>query len=179
MIFTTARLQARALTADDAENCFSVYGDPEVMRFITSDGEPAPDVSIVRYLLESGMLAPQPDPRFGFFALERTSDGEFIGTVALTAVEDSPDEYEVGWHLARRHWGNGYATEAGTALLEWGLSTLALDQVLALVRPGNDRSVRVCETLGMRAAGTRMTQGSEHLCFVADRSEDGIACEKA
>ena len=173
MIFETERLRARALTLDDADACFALYSDPEVTRYVTSNGETVPDVAIIRYLLEQGMLAPRADPRFGFWALERRADDVMVGTVALVDVEGSPGEYELGWHLGPAHWGQGYAAESGRALLDYGFKTVGLEQILALVHPKNERSLRACERLGMTRAGTRVHQGYEHVCFVAERAAKG------
>ena len=167
MIFETKRLRARALTLEDADSCFAIYGNPEVMRYITSDGEPVPNVDVVRYLLLGGMLAPRDDPRFGFWALERREENDMAGTVALVEVEGSEGEYELGWHLAPEYWGKGYANESGQALLRYGFDVVGLDRILALVHPDNERSLRACESLGMTRVGMRMNQGYEHVCFEA------------
>ena len=62
---------------------------------------------------------------------------------------------EVGWRFARGAWGRGYATEAGAAALEHAFTDLALAEVIATILPGNLRSVRVAEKLGLRFTGLR------------------------
>jgi len=173
MIFETERLRARALTLEDADACFAIYGNAEVMRYITSDGQPVGNVAVVEYLLQHGMLAPRKDPRFGFWGLERRQDDTMVGTVALVEVEDSEGEFELGWHLLPEHWGLGYANESGAALLRYGFEVAGLDRILALVHPNNDRSLRACERLGMARIGMRMNQGYEHVCFESHRVEAG------
>lgn len=56
---------------------------------------------------------------------------------------------EVGWRLAREHWGHGYATEAGRAALEFGFERLGLEEIVAFTVPDNVASRRVMERLGM------------------------------
>lgn len=170
MIFETERLRARVLTLDDADSCFDIYGNPEVTRYVMSDGEPVGSVAVVEYLLQYGMLAPRRDPRFGFWALERRQDDTMVGTVALVEIEESEGEYEFGWHLSREYWGHGYANESGLALLRYGFEVAGLDRILALVHPDNDRSLRACERLGMARIGMRMNQGYEHVCFESQRA---------
>jgi RimJ/RimL family protein N-acetyltransferase len=53
-----------------------------------------------------------------------------------------------GWTLRADSWGRGYATEAAQACLDWGFRNLDLDYVTAMIRPGNDPSVRVAQRLG-------------------------------
>jgi RimJ/RimL family protein N-acetyltransferase len=70
---------------------------------------------------------------------------------------------EVGWRLAREHWGRGYATEGARAALGHGLGTLGLAQILSIVHSGNARSIRVAGKLGMRPRGRRRTPGGPEL----------------
>ena len=62
---------------------------------------------------------------------------------------DRPVEIEIGYLLGREHWGNGYATEAALAVRDWALAELGLERLIALIYPGNVRSIRVAEKLGM------------------------------
>jgi RimJ/RimL family protein N-acetyltransferase len=66
---------------------------------------------------------------------------------------DLTDDVEVGWHLARAHWGHGYATEAARALINHGFHTLNLDTINAVVNPANAASIRVTQRLGMTPLG--------------------------
>ena len=88
----------------------------------------------------------------GVWAIEPRDGGPAIGTAALKPLQEGR-EIEVGWHLARSMWGNGYATEAGRALVRHGFDTLRLARIVAVVHPGNVASVRVVERLGMRPIG--------------------------
>ena len=56
---------------------------------------------------------------------------------------------EVGWRLARRHWGHGYATEGARAALDFGFDALALDEIVSFTTHGNTRSRDVMGRLGM------------------------------
>lgn len=169
-VFETERLVVRTLTAEDAEACFAVYGDPEVTRYVMTDGQTIPDVEIVKSQIEKGMLAPQADTSFGFWAIERREDRQVLGIAALVALDDYPGEYEMGWHLARPHWGQGYAFESGVGLLRYGFDTVDLDEILALAHPDNERSIRACRRLGMTELPPRLNQGYEHACFGAERA---------
>jgi RimJ/RimL family protein N-acetyltransferase len=79
----------------------------------------------------------------------------------LKPLPPTTDDIEVGWHLARRVWGRGYASEAARALLRYGFETLRLDEILAVVDPANERSAAVTRRVGMvwRERTTRYYDG--------------------
>ena len=59
-------------------------------------------------------------------------------------------ETEIGWLLAREHWGKGLATEAARAILEFGLSKWRFKRVISSARPENSQSLRVMDKIGLR-----------------------------
>ena len=76
----------------------------------------------------------------------------FIGAVGLSHVRFEADftpAVEIAWRLHRRHWGQGYATEAARAAIEDGFSRAGLREIVALTALGNIPSQRVMERLGM------------------------------
>jgi len=76
---------------------------------------------------------------------------------------------QVGWRLARAHWGQGYATEAARAMLDFAFETLGVDRVYANIDPANAASIAVVRRLGMRDAGMRKYFGADDASFVLDR----------
>ena len=86
------------------------------------------------------------------WAVEVLGDGQFIGFIGLLTVHfDAPftPAVEVGWRLAHRAWGHGYATEGAQASLRWGFEVLGLGEIVSFTAPGNTRSRAVMERLGM------------------------------
>ena len=77
--------------------------------------------------------------------------GEFIGFAGL-AVPSFEAHFtpavEVGWRLARGAWGNGYATEAGRAALDFGFERAGLEEIVSFTTVANRRSRAVMERLG-------------------------------
>ena len=61
---------------------------------------------------------------------------------------------DFSWAFARAEWGRGYATEAASALRDWGFEACALEKLAARLDPRNVASRRVAEKLGMRIEGT-------------------------
>lgn len=148
----TERLLLRKPRLEDAEALVEVIGDPETMRYI-GDGSTG-DLAAAEAAIEK-WLARWEASGTGFFVLERLDDGRFVGragflvwdpeTWTVTELEDRA-EVEIGWTLARSRWGNGYATEAARALVEW----TDRRRLISLIQHGNERSVRVAEKLGER-----------------------------
>jgi ribosomal-protein-alanine N-acetyltransferase len=89
---------------------------------------------------------------FGLWAAELRDSGEFIGYIGLSVPAfEAPFTpcVEIGWRLAAGHWGRGLATEGARSALEWGFDSLALDEIVSFTVPGNMRSRRVMEKIGM------------------------------
>ncbi|KXF76858.1 GNAT family acetyltransferase [Paramesorhizobium deserti] len=91
---------------------------------------------------------------YGFYALEERATGICLGFagLALTDLEPhfSKGTVEIGWRLARPHWGKGYVTEAGRRLLSLGFDERGLDEIVSFAVFNNHRSTAVMERLGMK-----------------------------
>lgn len=147
-MFETDRLILRAFRDEDREPWAAMNADAEVMRHF-----PAP---LSRQ--EADALLDRVNGRIaatgvGFWALERKSDGAFLGFAGLNCIghESLPvyGQWEVGWRLARHAWGQGYATEAGHFALAHGFEVLGLTRILAYAARTNRPSERVMQRLGM------------------------------
>jgi RimJ/RimL family protein N-acetyltransferase len=138
---TTERLVLRAPRADDLDPYAAMTADPEVMRYV-GQGVPLDRGGAWRQL--ATFLGGWVMQGFGQWAVERRADGAFLGRAGLWFPPGWP-EVEVGWALAREHWGRGYATEAAAAAVAWAGPGRAL---VALIHPDNAASIRVARKLG-------------------------------
>ena len=89
---------------------------------------------------------------WGLWAVEVVDEAPFIGFVGLAEPSfraHFTPAVEVGWRLARQHWGKGYATEAADEALRFGFEELGLDEIVSFTAVANRRSRRVMERLGM------------------------------
>ncbi|SIO35591.1 ribosomal-protein-alanine N-acetyltransferase [Singulisphaera sp. GP187] len=89
---------------------------------------------------------------YGLWALEVPDVASFIGFVGLhheTFEAPFTPCVEIGWRLARAHWGKGYATEAARGALRYGFERLGLDEIVSFTVPDNTRSRAVMERIGM------------------------------
>lgn len=153
---TTSRLLLRQWRDSDREPWAALGADPVVMehfpKLLTREES---DEFVDR---NRDLLARQP---YGLWAVQllgaqAPDPAAFLGFVGLahprfTAHFTSPTDpaLEVGWRLARQHWGQGYATEAAAATLDHAFSSLGREEVVSFTAVPNVRSQRVMQRLGM------------------------------
>jgi RimJ/RimL family protein N-acetyltransferase len=144
----TERLVLRRWRDDDRAPYAALNGDPEVMEHLPSvlsrDESDEHIVVMERAWDERG---------YGLWAVERLDSGELIGFVGLGDPGfEAPfmPAVEVGWRLARPHWGHGFATEAAVASLDDAFGRVGLDEVVSFTTPANRRSQAVMTRLGLR-----------------------------
>jgi ribosomal-protein-alanine N-acetyltransferase len=145
IVAQTKRLLLRHFTMDDLGPLAAMHSDPEVARFI--GGVSTPEQT--RDRLENWIEEYQ---RYGFskWAVILRSTGELIGRCGLSPeLIDGVSQWELGWTLARGHWGRGYATEAAAAAMDLCFHGLGHQRLISLIRPGNLASMRVAERIGM------------------------------
>jgi RimJ/RimL family protein N-acetyltransferase len=88
---------------------------------------------------------------WGLWAIELPGFAPFIGYVGLWPADyvTGNPMVEVGWRLAREHWGRGYATEGAREALRFGFTELGLDEIVSFTVPQNLRSIAVMERIGL------------------------------
>jgi RimJ/RimL family protein N-acetyltransferase len=93
------------------------------------------------------------DHGFGWRAAVERDSGADVGLIALNRAEGAAgladDDFEVGWWIDPVHWGNGYATEGGRAIVDEAFTRLDAPSVVARVQPENAASLRVAAALGL------------------------------
>jgi len=143
----TDRLLLRPWRETDREPFAALNADPAVMEhFAKPLDQSESDAFIDRiqaHFVREG---------FGFWAVELPGVAPLIGLVGLARPTFSAHFtpcVEIGWRLARAHWGRGFATEAAQAAVRFGFEQLGLDEIVAFTVPGNTRSRAVMERIGM------------------------------
>ncbi|CAD5109054.1 GNAT family N-acetyltransferase [Zestomonas carbonaria] len=144
----SARLHLRRWRDEDLPALAALSADPEVMRHF-----PAPLGQDESAALLGRIRAHFDEHGFGLWALERRDSGELIGFTGLLKVSFEvhfAPAVEIGWRLARMHWGQGLASEAARAALACGFGRLGLEEIVSFTTTGNQPSRRVMEAIGMR-----------------------------
>ena len=104
--------------------------------------------------------------KLGKFPIFLRATGEFIGTCGMEPFDlAGQPEVELGYRLCLKFWGDGYAKEAATAILSYGLGDLRLARIMAFALPQNRASLRVLEKLGFQYLRDFIHAGLAHrLC---------------
>jgi len=140
----TDRLLLRMIRADDLDHLAALLSDPDVVRYI-GDGKPSGREEAARAL--ESIIRHWDAHGFGRWAVVNKGSGEFIGFGGLRSLFGTP---EVVYHLAKAHWGKGYATELARAALRFGFEERGFDRIVAITRPQNAASIHVMDKLGLR-----------------------------
>jgi RimJ/RimL family protein N-acetyltransferase len=152
----TPRLLLRPPHRSDLDEFVALGGDPEVMRYI---GTGAPQTVDEAALWLDGLLREEPsDPPGlpGWLVVKSKEGGDWIGLAVLKRMGERHEKalgegplVEVGYRIARAHWGRGYATEAAASLVRHGLQTLQLQAVAGIADARNVASNRVLQKAGL------------------------------
>lgn len=143
----TERLLLRGWRDEDREPFAALNADPEVMAHF-----PGPLDRADSDALADRIAARVAASGHGLWAVEVPRVAPFVGFVGLAPIPFEAHftpAMEVGWRLARAHWGAGYATEAARAALAFAFTDLGLEEVVSITVPENHRSRAVMERIGM------------------------------
>jgi len=127
-----------------------MMADAEVAGALGHDGPVAPPQAWHDMAFLAGHWALR---GYGHWVLERLDTGEPVGRAGLLKPHSWPD-LEVGWTIAREHWGKGYAPEAARAACDYAHDQLGARHIISLILPSNANSIRVAEKLGERVEGS-------------------------
>jgi ribosomal-protein-alanine N-acetyltransferase len=151
---------------EDLDGLAAVFSDPETMRYI---GEGA--------IKSRGAVATQIDDErayfdehgFTMFTVIRKADSAVLGDCGLWTWKET-GEIEIGWHLARKFWGQRFASEAAAAVLDFA-NQAGLDQLICMVQTENVASLRIAERLGFRLDREWLRRGRLTRRYLRRRAE--------
>jgi RimJ/RimL family protein N-acetyltransferase len=141
---TTPRLLLRPFRESDLDDLTRLNADPQVMRYL-GNGKPMTRAESWRQI--ATFLGHQQMRGYSILAIEERSTGQFLGRSGPWFPVGWP-MLEVGWGVVPERQGEGVATEAGRASLDWCFANLGVDRVCSLIRSQNAPSIRVAEKLG-------------------------------
>ena len=160
------RLRLRRLRPSDERDLIALDSDPEVMRYV---GSPAGPRSFEETADRVRLRIAEDQEPLGFWVVESRADGGFRGLCALIRMP-SGDDVELAYRLTRSSWGQGLATEAANALLDYALGVVALPRIVAVTYPENRASQRVLEKLGFLPRGLIDYKGVQVASYVVTRA---------
>lgn len=144
MIFETERLLIRQLKIDDLLPFHKMQSNPLVMQYATGEPKNLEENKIELENLIKKYTKKGND--FWIYAIERNSDNEFIGTVAL--VKDTDDD-EIGYRFLQKYWGNGYGSEVCKGLILYA-RTIGIKKLIGYAVDVNLGSSKILEKSGFK-----------------------------
>jgi len=165
-VIETERLRLRGHRLDDFKDCAAMWADLRVTRYITGRASTQEESwgRLLRYAGHWSLVG------FGYWAIEEKGTGHFVGELGFSdykrdiepSIKDVP---ELGWVLTPKMHGNGYATEAVRAALDWGAEHFGTARTVCLVAPENVASIRVAEKCGYREVLRTTYKGEPTILF--------------
>ena len=145
MILETERLMLREYTLEDFEALYEILSDPETMRHYP---KPYDAAGTKRWL--SWSLQNYATYGFGLWAMVLKETGTFIGDCGITMQKiDGETLPEIGYHVHKRYWRKGYASEAARAVRDWAFENTEFDCLYSYMKYTNAGSYSTASAVGM------------------------------
>jgi RimJ/RimL family protein N-acetyltransferase len=135
------------MSTDDASFILGLLNEPSWLQFIGDRGVRTLDDA--RAYILNGPVAMYARRGFGLYIVELKDSRRSIGVCGLIK-RDYLDDIDLGYALLPQYWSQGYAYEAASAALAYGLGTLGLKRIVAIIDSDNHRSARLLDKLGLR-----------------------------
>lgn len=163
-ILATDRLLVRETVVEDADRFYRIYEEPSVTAYMEALCEDRDEE--IAYI-ESYIEKVYAFYGYGMWTVLEKASGEVIGRAGISWREGY-DLPELGFVIGVPWQGRGYALEVCEGILEYARETLEMKKIQALVRPGNERSVRLCGKLGFSSGGETVAEGVRYLIFTRE-----------
>jgi len=166
-VIETARLTLHRLTLDDAAFILALVNEPAWLQYIGDRG--VRTIDDARNYIRNGPMAMYERLGYGLWLVRHRVDGIAMGLCGLLK-RDSLDAPDIGFAFKPAFWGHGYAREAAAATLEYARTVLGVQRVLAVVLPGNSRSINLLERLQLsQDSRVRLADDAEELLLFSTR----------
>lgn len=158
-VFTSQRLKFQQFKTQDSTQLMSIFGDKDVMHY----GNGIQDIEWVQTWITKQQNSYQKFD-YGNWAVIQNDTSELIGYCGFTYETDvcGKPETTLGYRFAKHYWGNGYATEAVMATLNYSFKILKLKRIVATIDPHNIASLKVAQKAGMTYEQEVMYEGYTH-----------------
>jgi len=155
----TERLRLRQWREIDVDPLYAFYRDPQSQAIYGSDISRSDVWRRIALIVGHFQIR-----GFGLYALEDKESLELAGYAGLW-FPDGWDDIEVGYGIAPKFRGRGYATEAARRVRDHGFGKLGLPSLVSYINPTNVTSIRVAEKLGAAPDGEFIMHGKPHMIY--------------
>ncbi|MGK5628437.1 GNAT family N-acetyltransferase [Streptomyces sp. URMC 123] len=143
------RIVLREFSIDDVDDVLDIIGDDKVTAFLSFDSRSRDQAEA---MVKGTVERAQQEPRTEFYlAVTKQDDERLIGfsRIGLSGVQAG----KLGYAIAAREWGRGYATDAARTLVTYAFRDVGLHRISAAIGPDNAASIAVVERLGFTREG--------------------------
>ncbi|WP_420976758.1 GNAT family N-acetyltransferase [Bacillus vallismortis] len=149
-VLETDRLTLRKITDQDVKTIFACFSNHEVTRYYGLENMESIEQAISMVQTFSGLYQENRGIRWG---IERKDTKELIGTIGFHALAQKHRRAEIGYEIIPAHWRNGFASEAISTVVSYGVATLRLTRIGAVVFTENEASNRLLVKMGFQKEG--------------------------
>ncbi|MTH18133.1 GNAT family N-acetyltransferase [Flavobacterium sp. LC2016-01] len=162
----TERLLLRELLLSDVDGMFELDSNPNVHIFLGN--KPVTTIEQSAAYIEN-LHQQYKDFGTGRWAVILKETNEFIGWSGIKFITDEINNhqnfYEIGYRFIEKHWGKGYATEAGKAFIDHAFNEMKVDSVYAYADEGNQNSRKILEKLGLQFVNSFEYEGETEVWY--------------
>lgn len=162
----TERLILREMVSSDDVGMFELDSNPEVHRFLGN--KPVKNIKESQGYIEN-VRQQYRDNGIGRWAVILKETNEFIGWSGIKLIKDVINNhqnfYEIGYRFIQKHWGKGYASEAGLAFVNYAFNEMKVEKLYAYADAGNVNSRHILEKLGMHYVNSFEYDGEEEVWY--------------
>ena len=160
LILKTERLILREMLVSDAEALFEMDSNPKVHQYLWN--KPLTNSSEVQSYIES-VKNQYLENNIGRFVVVLKETNELIGWAGLKynteMVNNKIHFYDIGYRLNERFWGNGYASEASFAWLDYGFNVMKIKVMEAAAHSDNIASNKILLKIGLKMTEQYLEDG--------------------
>lgn len=168
----TKSLILREVLPEDEARYFEMDADPGVHRYVGN--QPVQRMEEVRGKIQRIRMGYTENGIDRWAVVEKES-GQFIGWAGLRLIEETRNKhtnyYDLGYRLMKSHWGRGFASEAAVAALNYGFTSLELNEIYASADSRNVASIRVLTKAGFKFVEQFDSEGVPHGWFRIDKDD--------
>ena len=161
VVLQTPRLILREYTPADFDGLYAILSDPQIMQHYPRPYDENGTLRWLRWSFDNYRTH-----GFGLWAMERRDTGEFIGDCGVTMqIIDGQTLPEIGYHIHKSHWRQGYAKEAAAAVRDWLFCHTDFEAVYSYMTYTNVASYSTAASIGMKRIKEYSDQ-EDTLCYV-------------
>jgi len=147
--FESARLLIRKLRRSDDKAWLAYIEDEEATEFMVRPPGITDNLDLAQFWINRQIMRYE-EQRYGLYALISKDTGAFVGQCGLLAQEvNGTPELEVGYHVLKKYWGQGYAPEAARLFRDHGFESTDTDSIVSIIHTDNHKSQSVAAKNGM------------------------------